>query len=300
MNFTIKQLRALIAIAETGSFRAAAEMLCLSPAAVSLLVRELESGLGFAVFERTTRRVGLSRAGREFLPAAQRLLRELNATVLSAREVQARSAGTVRVAAPLVIASAILPPVIAAFQAQHPDIAVRPVDASIEGLVQLVEEDQADLALGADRPTGTTIVREAICDTPWMLWCSPEHPLARRDGVQWRELEAYPLIAPGTAFEAVAAKVLDAAAGRHLTPAYAVTNITTALGLASAGLGVTVSPAYVGVVAKVLGLVGQPLTEPVLRRELCLFGPAKRPMAPAVDLFRRFAIEHLRRHHASA
>src|SRR5690606_15075556 len=98
MNFTIKQLRALIAIAETGSFRAAAEMLCLSPAAVSLLVRELESGLGFAVFERTTRRVGLSRAGREFLPAAQRLLRELNATVLSAREVQARSAGTVRVA----------------------------------------------------------------------------------------------------------------------------------------------------------------------------------------------------------
>ncbi|MFZ3116991.1 MAG: LysR family transcriptional regulator, partial [Variovorax sp.] len=65
---SLRQLEAFARVAELHSFSAAAERLGLTAQAVSQLVAELESILGFRVFDRTTRRVALSAAGRDFLP----------------------------------------------------------------------------------------------------------------------------------------------------------------------------------------------------------------------------------------
>ena len=74
MNLTLRQLRAFDAVAETGSFTAAAARLHLTQSALSVLVRELEREMGVQLFDRHTRRVLLSEAGREFQPSVQRLL----------------------------------------------------------------------------------------------------------------------------------------------------------------------------------------------------------------------------------
>jgi DNA-binding transcriptional LysR family regulator len=298
MSFTVRQLKAFATVAGTGGFRTAAEALSLSPAAVSLLVRELESAVGFAVFERTTRRVVLSRAGKEFLPAAERLLTEMKSAQLTALEVKASSAGAVRVAAPLVIASLILPFVIAEFQRRNPGLAVRPVDASVADLIRLVEADQADFAIGADRPTGVAVLRQRLYDTPWVVWCAPEHPLAQVRAVCWHDLKNHSVIGAGDDFEVRIAVALEKVPGlRHFAPAYVVANVTTALGLASAGLGVTLAPSYVEVIAGVLGLVRRDLEQPRINREMSLFRATTRPLTDAAAQFERFLLSFVRERH---
>ncbi|GAA4358959.1 hypothetical protein GCM10023165_54510 [Variovorax defluvii] len=81
MNLTLRQLRAFDAVAETGCFTAAAARLHLTQSALSVLVRELvrelEREMGVQLFDRHTRRVLLSEAGRAFQPSVQRLLADL-------------------------------------------------------------------------------------------------------------------------------------------------------------------------------------------------------------------------------
>lgn len=72
----LESLRCFEAVARALHFRAAAEKLALSPAAVSDRVRRLEESLGVSLFERTTRRVRLTDAGHRLLPHAQRLLHD--------------------------------------------------------------------------------------------------------------------------------------------------------------------------------------------------------------------------------
>ena len=73
MHFTLRQLEALLAVADTGSFTRAAEHLHLTPSAVSQLIQELESAVGYSVFERSTRKVVLSAAGRALIPVVEAL-----------------------------------------------------------------------------------------------------------------------------------------------------------------------------------------------------------------------------------
>ena len=76
-RISIRQFEVFAMVAETRGFGAAGERMGLSSSAVSQLVAELESNLGFRVFDRSTRRVELSGAGRDFLPSAQSVLRDV-------------------------------------------------------------------------------------------------------------------------------------------------------------------------------------------------------------------------------
>ena len=78
-RFTLRQLEAFVTVAELHSFTAAADRLALTAQAISRLVAELETVLGFRVFERSTRSVRLSGAGREFLSSAESTLRHVRA-----------------------------------------------------------------------------------------------------------------------------------------------------------------------------------------------------------------------------
>src|SRR5688500_19894281 len=77
MNITSRQLKAFVLTARHQSFSRAAEQLFITQSGMSVLVRELESQLGVRLFERTTRKVALTEFGSQFLPVADRSLREL-------------------------------------------------------------------------------------------------------------------------------------------------------------------------------------------------------------------------------
>lgn len=300
MNLTIKQLRAFVTVADAQSFSLAASRLSLTAGAVSLLVRDLESELGFSLFDRTTRRVALSKAGRDYLPAAQQVLRQVQAAVISAQDVKNRATGVVRVAAPLVVASAMLPAAMAAFRRLHPGVQVRPVDCTVEDLAVIVERDHAELAVGPDRPTGDAVQRLTLYESPWVLWCAPTHPLARRRRVTWATLKDEALIAAGRDYELRMGEVTAQAPQAHdIVPTYVVDNITTALGMAAAGLGVSLAPMYVGVMARSFGLMMKRVESPQIVREMSLYLPRQRSLAPAASALVDFLRGHLLTHRLS-
>jgi DNA-binding transcriptional LysR family regulator len=290
IRLTPRQLETFVAVAELRSFSAAGVRLGLTPSAVSQLVADLEAVVGFRLFDRTTRKVAPSAAGREFLGPAESAMKHLRLAESAAADVRSRAAGIVRIAAPMAIASAILPAAIKAYAQTHPKVMVRIRDVSVEGLVDAVASGDADLAVGPDRAAGDEVLRSSLFDSPWVLWCSPQHRLAARRTLRWRDLRDEPLVAAGRDHErSVAQMRAGVPEGERITPIDVVDNISTALGIAAQGLAVTLSPAYVGALAEPLGLVMRRIVEPEVMRQVCLYRPARRATSPAAQGFE----EHL-------
>ncbi len=286
-RYTLRQLDAFTTVADTLSFTAAADRLALTSSAVSQLVVELESSTGFKLFERSTRRVALTAAGKEFLGAIEPVLKHLRLAEAAAADLRNRAAGLVRVAAPMVIASAMLPRAIRDHAALRPKVVVRIRDAAVEQLVEMVASGDVDLAIGPDRPTGDDVQRVPLFESPWVLWCAPDHPLAAKRTLRWRDLRAHALVTAGRDHErSVAQMRLGLPEEERITPIDVVDNISTALGIAAAGLAATLSPAYVGVWAgERWGLVMRRVTSPEVVRHVCLYRPLRRVTSPAAEGF---------------
>ncbi len=281
-RFTLRQMEAFAAVAELKSFSAAAERMGLTAQAVSQLVAELEAVLSFRLFDRTTRRVSLSSAGLDFLGYAGTLLRHAQAAESAADDVRHRAAGLVRIGASLVLASSAVPAAIKAFQAVRPKVVVRVRDISVDDMVDAVANGDVDMGLGPDRPIGGEVARQALFDSPWVLWCSPAHPLARRRTLKWSDLQGHALVAAGRDHErSVAQMRLGAPEESRVIPVDVVDNISTALGIAAQGLAATLAPDYVGVMARPMGLEKRRVLGPETVRKVCLYTPLSRTMSPA-------------------
>ena len=285
-RFTLRQVEAFLAVAELHSFSAAADRLGLTAQAISQLVAELESYLGFRLFDRTTRRVALSSAGRDFLPSVQTLMRHVQSTEAVADDVRHRAAGVLRIGAHLVLASTAIPEAIKAFQESRPRVVVRVRDLSVDRLVDSVAAGDVDLALGPDRATGSEVASQALFDSAWVLWCSPKHPLARRKRIKWSDLLNEPLVAAGYDHErSVAQMRLSVPEESRVSPLDVVDNISTAMGIAAQGRVATLAPAYVGVLALRFGLVMRQIVDPETVRKVCLYKPTLRALSPAAEGF---------------
>lgn len=294
-RITLRQFEAFVAVTDLRSFAAASEQLGLTSSAVSQLVAELESTLGFKLFDRTTRKVNLSSAGRDFLSSAETVLRYMGLAESAASDVRNRAAGVVRIGAPLVLAGFVLPAAIKDFCKLRPKVVIRICDVAVDELVESVSAGDLDLAIGPDRTVGDGVSLEPIFDSPWVLWCSPSHPLASRKRLQWDELRNVTLVAAGRDHERSVAKMhVNAPESERLRPIHVVDNISTALGLAVESLAVTLAPAYVGALAEKLGLVMRRVTKPETIRQVCLYRPSVRSIQPAAEAFAEFLTDWLK------
>jgi DNA-binding transcriptional LysR family regulator len=290
MNLTLRQLRAFIAVADCASFTEAARQLHLTQAAMSVLVRELESELGVRLLDRSTRRVDLSEAGRDLYPFAQRMLRELEDAVHSVGELRDKKKGLLRVAAPQMMACTLMPRVIGAYRQRYPDVEVQLADTVPEQMHERVLSAQVELAIGPDGATPPELARRPLLRDRHHFICQPQHALARKKQVRWRDLAGLPFIAPTHDFMRRLEPEL-AAAGVPLPlvqPVHQVSYMTTALGLVSAGLGVTACPSYAAPLVQGHGLVMRPLVDPVFYREVCIYSAAARSLSPAGESFVEF------------
>ncbi len=290
-RFTLRQIEAFVTVADHHSFSAAAERLGLTAQAVSQLVAELEHLLGFRVFDRTTRRVAISSAGRDFLASAQTMLRHVHAAESAADDVRQRAAGVVRIGAPLVLAATAIPAAIRHYQQHRPRVVVRVRDVQVDALVDAVAAGDVDLAVGPDRATPPDVLRHELFDSPWVLWCAASHPLARKRVVRWSDLRDVPLVAAGRDHERNVEQMrLSAPEHSRIAPVDVVDNITSALGQAAQGLAATLAPSYVGVLAAPFGLQMKRVLDPETLRKVCLYQSKARAVSPAAEGF----ADHLR------
>jgi DNA-binding transcriptional LysR family regulator len=299
MAVTLRQLRAFAAVAETGSFTAAAHQLSLTQSALSVLVRELEADLGVRLFDRHTRGVVLSEAGRDFQPRVGRLLADLQDAVTSVAELGARKKGVVRLAAPQLIASAVLPGAIALCRTRFPGIELRLTDTLPQNLLEGVASGAVDLAFGHEMPHDETVQGTVFLQDPFWLVCRPDHPLANRRRVRWADIVAWPFIGPTRDFRQRLLPELDPATRERMSgaaPQHEVSYLTTALGLVMAGLGVTAGPSYAAPLVRAYGLRMVELGSPVLKRHVSVYHATRRQLSPAAQAFTEVLNEYVREH----
>src|ERR1041384_2585706 len=111
----IRQLRAFVAVAEAGTFTAAAERVHVTQSAISMQIRQLEEETGVQLFLRAPKRVLLTEAGEKMLARARNILREHDATLLEMTEMAGLEHGRLRIgSASANISSESLPPVLSA------------------------------------------------------------------------------------------------------------------------------------------------------------------------------------------
>lgn len=286
MNVTIRQIEVFLAVAELGSFTRAAERLRMTQPALSQQVRELEAALDIRLFDRTTRRVELTAGGREFSAAAGKVLEDLELAVRNAADLAERRRGRIVIAAPPLLAAAILPRAIAEFRASHPGIQVAVLDTGTDRIVEAVRLGKADCGLGTFAPAEEGIERASLARDSLMLFCGPGSPFFDRDAVAWRELADEPLVTlTRDSGIRLLVEVGYEAAEVPLRPAFEVSQITTAVALVEAGLGSAVLPTYAFAAAEGKRVAARPLTAPSISRDIVLIHASGRSLSPAVAAF---------------
>ena len=201
MNITLRQIQAFRTVAEFGSFTRAAERLNLAQPALSLSIRDLERELSLKLFDRTTRRVELTGAGREFLQSADKLLADLDRAVRNAQDLSERKRGRIVVAAPPLLAAMIVPAAIAEYNKAFPGIDVGLVDARNDQILEKLRSGEADCAIGTFDERADGIRREVLAQDALALFCAPSSALAKHKRVRWRDLEGTQACDAHTRFE---------------------------------------------------------------------------------------------------
>jgi DNA-binding transcriptional LysR family regulator len=295
MNITLRQIQAFRTVAEFGSFTRAAERLKVAQPALSLSIRELERELNLRLFDRTTRRVELTGAGREFLQSADKLVADLDRAVRDARDLSEKKRGRIVIAAPPLLAAMIVPSAIAEYNMAYPGIDVGLIDARIgDEILDRLRSGDADLAIGTFDERADGIRREVLAQDALTLFCAPASPLAKKRRVRWADLHDQKLImlTRDSSIRALTERTLAQAGHNTGKPLYEVSQMTTAVMLAEAGLGVTVLPAYAWSFARGRSVVSRRLAEPQVMRNIYLIQPDGRSLSPAAEGFARTLRKH--------
>ncbi|SHG54467.1 LysR family transcriptional regulator [Massilia sp. CF038] len=297
MNPTLRQMRALVALARTGSFTLAAEYMHVTQSALSGLIKELEQTLGIRVVDRSTRKIALTEVGRELTPLFSKMIDDLDGALLDIANQSQLKKGVVRIAAPQLMSCTLLPQVIAGYRAAHPEIQVRLVDCAVENVTARVQSGEVDVAVGPERAASAQIDAAVLFEMPFVLVFPQDHPLQARDRVTWSDLSDHPLIAlQGQFTERLLSDMHSSLRDISLNPANEVTFMTTALAMVSAGLGVTVCLPYAEPLVRLHQLHMRQLHEPALTRRFFVYRRQNRSLSPAAESFIRYLFKCVEAH----
>lgn len=307
MNISLKQLRAFVTVADCQSFTKAANTLHLTQSALSVLVKELEDEVGFRLLDRTTRQVVLSDSGRDFYQLAHKLLEEFQAVIRDASDIAMLRRGVVRVGATEAIACSLIVPAIAAFDRVRPGINVRLVNTLVSSMFNALRSGEVDYVIGPDSVQDSefdsALQMEPLVKSRFLIWCQPSHPLAKRKRVTWQQLLRNDLIIPAMDFSThlipmvrqhLGNEDVDRALAVTTVARRQVTNITTALSMVKAGLGITIAAEYISPLASAFGLEGRSLVQPNLSRIVTLYSRRNRSLSPAAASFAEFFRNYVR------
>ncbi|MFE4393854.1 MULTISPECIES: LysR family transcriptional regulator [Streptomycetaceae] len=276
-DVNLAQLRALVAVADTGGFSAAADELGISQSAVSHAVAALERSLGAPVLWRGSpcRPTPL---GEQVLPHARTAVASAAAVRAIATRHSGGPTGTVRLAAPTTVCQALLPGLLKDWRAAYPQVTVRVFEGEDDELAAWLEAGTVDAAVLVDAgplPPGAVSLG---ADSMHAL-LRRDHPLAGQPTVHVAELEDDDFLLSEGGCERHIREAYRRA-GTRFTPRHRIRDLNSLIGMVHAGVGVSVMPAL-ALTMLPADCVLVPI-RPAVHRTLSLTGPTGRPWSPAV------------------
>lgn len=191
----IRQLRAFVAIAETGTFTAGARRVHVTQAAISMQIRQLENELGSRLFVRAPRRVVLTEAGEHLLHRARHILREHDAAQDEIAELAGAERGRLRIgSASAMVTTDPLPMILKELRQLHPRAEVSVISGTSEFLVDQILAGELDLAFVSLPVEARGIQTERLNEDQLVAIASAKHKLAKQRAVSAYTLAGEKLI----------------------------------------------------------------------------------------------------------
>ena len=239
MNFTLRQLRFLTAVAETLNFSRAAEICFVTQPTLSAGIKELEDRLGVRLIERTKRHVMLTPVGEEIAARAEALL-------LGAKEIEEAAAahlrpdeGDLRLGAIPTIGPFLIPPALPRLREDFPNLRFYLREEMTEGLIEGLNAGRLDLILIALPFDIGGLEHEVLFDDGYHL--AAPHGWTQPSDRHFADSGKLMLLERGHCLQRHA---LSAFPDRHLRAdeSFAATSLTTLIAMVSEGLGITLLP----------------------------------------------------------
>ncbi|MDR5758458.1 LysR family transcriptional regulator [Caballeronia sp. LZ035] len=245
LRFDLIELETFLAVADLGSFSAAAKKMHVSQPSVTNRVQRLEAMLKTKLVERTTRRVTPTPDGEELARRARLALQGLRELLTDFHARAAASKMRTVIATTPMLAAVVLPQLIQSFRQAYPSIQIQVRDLQYEAVLATLEAGQADLAVSAFDGESSKLHFEPLAREPMLVVLPKAHPLAGAQDITLEQLADLPLmLLDRYALLQTRLSAELARRGLTLSTIQHATNVGTVLGLVDAGLGATFLPRY--------------------------------------------------------
>lgn len=292
MNVSVKQLRAFVAVAETGSFAQACEQLNISQPALSMAVKNLEDEVGGSLFLRSTRSLSLSPEGSAFLPTAQRLLRDWSDAFTDLQRLYSLQQGKLIIAAMPSFASTRLPAMLATYRQQFPNIDIAVRDIVMEELIEAVRAGRVELGVAFEPDDSEGLEFEALFTDRFVAVLPEAHPLLTRSRLRIKDLLGDTVITLNRG-SSTRRWTEDAFARESLSPPaiFEAFQLTTVGAMVAAGLGVALVPALCEEQMHQLGARCKPISGRCIERRVGIIRRRRQQLSSAAVAMRALLME---------
>lgn len=275
----MKQLQAFFALMDTHNFTQAAQRVHLSQSAFSSLIANLESELGYKLFDRDTRKVQLNQNGLHFLPLARNLLSLHEHTIQEITSYRAAPHEHITLAVMPSIVAHWVPAILTSFQQQHPQIEIKLIDAQWSDCLNLLLHGKADFAITTVTPSISNLHSELLFRDAFYLACHHDHPLAQQAEVSLTEVGQHKLIGftKGTSLRLYTDTLIEPFKIKYTLE---VSQLTTMLGLLMANYGVGIITELSAFQFQHPNLILKPLANVTLDRPIYLATHQQKTLSP--------------------
>jgi DNA-binding transcriptional LysR family regulator len=288
-DLSARHLHAVLAVAEYNSFIAAAAFLKTSQPALTRTIKRVEDVLGVRLFDRSTRRVEITAAGKEFAAVAERMLNDLRISVSSMREIGEEQRGQIIVSSIMSVANGLLPAIVARYRTSRPGIEII-LREGVHGTVfEDIRSGTADLGITYLDDLPDFIEARRMGREVFSVILPRTHPLiktSKHAAVALADLVSFPFVS--LPYDSRTRRIIDgvaSTAGHTLWHAATVTQFATMMSFVRAGVGIAIVPS--GAIGGFLGkdLAVLRLAKPQLSRDVGLIKLRGRELTPAAKGF---------------
>ena len=284
MNLSQRQLQMFVATAEVLNISRASEWLHISQPALSRALQELESQLGVKLLLRTTRQLALTHEGSQFLPVAQRLLRDLQQAASDLREQASGLTGAVTLAVGTAFGCTVLPGILRSFAISHPGVRLKVIDDNSAGISARVIRAEADVGIGSLFGDTSGMTCQLLLTAPLGLLGDPAR-FDLADAVKTGNLRQLTLLKePADSSIMQVLQHRGSALVQEMGKGVEVSSLALQLALAQAGVGVAVVSALGASHPQASGLQFVAL-KPAMAREVFMMQRRDRELNPSARAF---------------
>lgn len=184
---TIRHYKIFIAVCDTMNMTSAAERLFMSQSAVSQAIAELEKHYDVRLFERLSKKLYLTQAGKKLLSYARHIIR-MNTEAENDMKAMYQS-GAIRIGASVTVGAHVLPKLVSSYKKEHPCTTIEVFEDNTQKIESLILQDQIDLGLVEGETTSPDVKNTPFMNDELVLICDSGHRFASLGEVEPKELE---------------------------------------------------------------------------------------------------------------